>query len=111
MKAFPISVAISVYANRMYCGFPEYRDLLNHMTGADVRLREIPRARKLAADAIAAQHPWIATVRLPDTDNEKKPKSAKWLRAIETRLGADTLNIDPLPEGAFVPLRNPLAGL
>ena len=51
-KVFPLSVVISVCHNRLVCSFDDYREFLDFMTGVNVPLWDVERARVATANRL-----------------------------------------------------------
>ena len=76
--------------------------ILNFMTGDDLMTHQIPRAMRECEDPLAAQHPQLVGVRLPDgyLDGLSDPEELKgavygWLDEQEALFGAE-LPVEPM---------------
>ena len=101
-EVFPIATVLAVYNNKPTVRFNEMCDLINYMTGHDVPLWEIPRARAMCATALARQFPWLEKHPIP---MEFKPESAnKFVRAIIAKVQIEEVAVPKLKRGAYRPL-------
>lgn len=102
-RPYDLSVVLSAYHNRMMCSFSELRELLNYMTGHDVALWEIPRARLLAARSLARQHPWLGQIKVPIEMKIDSGHSGQFVRHVARTLGTRIIIVKPLSSSAFQP--------
>lgn len=102
-RPYDLSVVLSAYHNRLMCPIGELRDLLNYMTGHDVALWEIPRARTLAARSLARQHPWLGQIKVPIEMKIDSGHSGQFVRHVAKKLGSRVVIVKPLSSSAFHP--------
>ncbi|AYB70702.1 hypothetical protein SEA_VASUNZINGA_70 [Mycobacterium phage VasuNzinga] len=102
-REFDIAVVLSVYYDILLCAFEDYRELLNYMTGHDVAIWEIPRARRLCADALEIQYPILTLPLMPEGFKNDHMHSGKFIRKATKDFGAPLLPVDPIDPGKFVP--------
>jgi hypothetical protein len=101
-KTFPLSVVLTAYHNRMMATFPELRELLNYMTGQDVPLWDIPRARVMCRDALQRKYTWLAKMEPgPET---RKDTASRFVRTVARKIGYSELEVPKLKRGAYRPL-------
>jgi hypothetical protein len=101
-EAFPLAVVLHVYHNKPFSSIKEMRELLNYMTGTDVPLWEVPRARVICAKYLERHFPW-----LPEIDMAaefRSDQANKFVRKVATDLGRNTVAVPPIRKGVFVPL-------
>lgn len=101
-EPFPLAVVLHVYHNKPYSSIKEMRELLNYMTGTDVPLWEVPRARVMCARYLERHFPWI-TRRTPPVEF-RSDQANKFVKQVATDLGKTTVAVPPIRKGLFVPL-------
>lgn len=108
---FPLPVVVTAYTGVQVCTFEDLRTFLNYMTGHDLFIREIPRARKAVAFMLAQQYPFLRRISLPSAvePRGKGGQTPAWMREISKQAGAKELDVDRLP--AYQPHPVSLAGL
>jgi len=97
-KAFPTAVVLAAYHNKPCAPFKEMRELLDYMTGLDIALWEIPRARAACAKSLERSFPWLPE--MPPPLEFKPDQSGKYVRSI-TALKGDTLGVPPLKKNTY----------
>lgn len=96
---------VSVYHNKLMCGFDETREFMDYMTGESVPIWDIPIAMKLIHKHLDKHVPWL---KQHTVDPESKPDTyPKFVRQMVSIHGSDTIGIEPLKPGAYVP-RDPM---
>lgn len=102
-ESFSVAVILSAYHNRLLVPFPELRGLLDFMTGHKVALWEIPAARKLAADHLRKQYPWLAHLTPPPGFKNDVVNTNRFVKSVTKHVGEDVLEVRPMPKQAFKP--------
>lgn len=102
-EVFRAAVVLSVYHNRLLCHFGELRGLLDFVTGHEVALWEIPRARALTAEHLRRQYPWLARIEPPPGFKTDAVNVNRFVNSVIREVGAEQFKVYPLPRGTFVP--------
>lgn len=97
-----MAVIASVYHDRLVCPFDQYRDFLNYMTGHDLYLYDLPRARRIVADVLDNRIPGLKKT-TPPPEKTDSGNANKYVRDVCKELSADTWTLGPLKAGAFTP--------
>ena len=94
-QVFDMSVVASVVQNRLLCPFGEYRRLLSYMTGTDLPLWEISRAREECAAKLLKLFPILK--QLPQLPEKTDSGNAnKYIRScVKKCSGIDTFTVAP----------------
>lgn len=98
-KSFKMAVILSVYHDKLMCGFDDTREFMDYMTGEHVYLWDIPQAMKLCRKSLGIQHPWIKQHAM---NPEAKPDSySKFVRKAISIYGQEVIEVTPLKSGQF----------
>ena len=94
-RAFPANVVVSVVQNRLLCPMDDYRDLINYMTGHQVPLWDLTRAREVCMKRLVSTFPILKD--LPPTWEKTDSGNAnKYVRAcVKACAGVDTWTVAP----------------
>lgn len=87
-RDFPTAVIVSVCQNRLVCPFDQYRDFLNFVTGANVPLWDIERARAATAKYLGQSFKVLRKVPAPP-DKTDSGNAGKYVRACSKATGTD----------------------
>lgn len=96
-REFPIGAVISVTDGRLVADIGDVHRLLDHMTGEALMTHQLPRASRECEAALAAQHPELAAVRVPDGVDTWGRVDA-FLEPLRAQFGA-TVPVRPLAAG------------
>lgn len=99
IQRFRLAAVLSVYHNKLMCGFDETRELMDYMTGEHVYIWDIPVAGKLCRKSLAQQYPWLKKQKLDP--NGKPDTYPKFVRGVAKEFGAETMLVECLKPGAF----------
>lgn len=99
-REFPMAVVISAYSNRLLCPFDQYRDFLNYMTGTNMYLHDVGRARRAVADELAKQVPELKKTD-PPPEKTDSGNANKYVRACSKKAGFEYVELSPMRKGAF----------
>lgn len=99
-REFPMAVVISAYRNRLLCPFDEYRAFLNYMTGHNLYLHDVGRARRAVAVELAKQVPELERTEQPPEKTDSG-NANKYVRACSKRAGFEYVELHPMRKGAF----------
>ncbi len=92
MTTYPLSIIVSVCKNRLVCGFDEYRDFLNHVTGEQLPLWDVERARAATAKYLLATHKPLTKLPNPP-DKTDSGNAGKYVRECAKVVGVTELDI------------------
>lgn len=99
MKSVPLGPVLATIHDRLVCPFDDYREFLNHVTGTDVPLWDVARARREASDHIRKQYPLLMEHKPPEkTDNGT---ASRYVRAVAAKVGYEQMTVRPLAKGKF----------
>lgn len=102
---FPLAVILSVHHNKMLVTFTEFRDLLDYVTGVQVALWEIPRARAQVAAHLARQYVWLRHIDLPPGFRADSGNANRYVKGVAKAVGCDLeLEVRPMRKGMYQPL-------
>jgi hypothetical protein len=87
-RTFRMGVVLSVYSNRMLCGFTEYRAFLNYMMRTHVPLWDVERARQETAKLIVKQHPEFRNAP-PPPDKTDSGNASRFAKQVGKKMGMD----------------------
>lgn len=102
-RPFPLAVVLSAYHNKLMVPFGELRGFLNYMTGHQVALWEIPRARALVVAHLAKQFPWLDDLSPPPGFKTDAGNAGRFIRHVAKNVGSFQLDVAPLAKTAFKP--------
>lgn len=102
-QTFHLSVVLSAYHNKLLCTFAELRSFLNYMTGHQVALWDIPKARALVAKSLARQHPWLPAIEPPPGFKVDGGNAGRFIRQVAKHTDTYTVPVKPLGRNAFQP--------
>ena len=101
-RYFSVACILSIYHNRLLVSFPELRELLDYMTGAEVPLWQIPEARALCMVALERQYPGLTRIEPPPGFKNDAMHAGRFIKAATKQLGGqDRLLVRRLPPTAF----------
>lgn len=91
-RDFPTAAIVSVCQNRLVCPFDQYRDLINHATGATIPLWDIERARAATAKYLAKSYRVLSGVPAPPEKTDSG-NAGKYVRSCTKATGIDMWSI------------------
>lgn len=99
-REFPAAVVVSVVQNRLLCSFSDYREFLDYMTGGEVRLYDVARARVRVADFLRASMPRLR--HLPALPEKTDSGNAnRYVKTCHRFVGGETVAVRAMPATAF----------
>jgi hypothetical protein len=87
-RDFPTAVIVSVCQNRLVCPFGDYRNFLNHATGANVPLWDVERARAATAKYLQKSYAVLSKVPAPPEKTDSG-NAGKYVRSCTRATGID----------------------
>ena len=99
VRDFRVVAVLSIYHNKLMCGFDETRELMDFMAGERVYLWDIPVVMKLCRPALEKKYPWIKN---HNFDASAKADSfPRFVRKVIAEVGTETLSVTPLKAGKY----------
>jgi hypothetical protein len=94
-RTFPLGVILTVTTEQLVAPFADLHEFLEYMAGEPVWTHQLPRVNDEAKPVILAQHPQLATVRIPDDFGSDPESAIVWL-AEQVKHFGEALEIRPL---------------
>lgn len=96
-----LAAVVSVYHNKLMCGFDETRAFIDYMAGERVPIWDIPIAGKLIRKHLDKHVPWLKEYTVdPDAKPDTYPKFVRQMVSIH---GEDKIAVQPLRVGDYKP--------
>lgn len=94
-QPFPMNAIVSVIKNRLLCPFNDYRTLLNHMTGRQLGLWDVTRAREVCTAKLIRMHPELGELPNPPEKTDSGNANKYIRQCVKANGGVDTYTLAP----------------